>query len=166
MSLEKLRSFCALLLCMLALTSCSKPEPPRVTPRAARVTSVGPNGLGLSVDLDVYNPNSFPLLARSVTGKLEIGTGIEVGNGRAEPQGSIPAKGSSLVTSEIALSLTNLAAFAPFALSNQPVPYTFRGVASIGGESLNVDVPFKVTGELTREQIMQAGMRGLSVPVP
>jgi len=49
------------------------------------------------------------------------------------------------------------------------VPYAFRGVAAIGGESLSIDVPFTIKGELTREQVLQAGLRGLGgigLPVP
>lgn len=153
-----------LLGCALALTSCSKPEPPKVTPRAARVIRVDANGLRLALELDVYNPNGFPLTARTVSGTLEVGKGTELGSARSEPKGSIAAKSSSVVTSQLDVGWTNVAALAPYALTTQPVPYTFRGVATIGGEKLNVDVPFAVKGELTREQIVQIGLRGLTPP--
>jgi LEA14-like dessication related protein len=158
-----------LLAAALSASACSKPEPPRVTPREVRVKSVDPAGLVLALDLDVYNPNGFPLIARSVTGNVEIGQGVELGRGRAEPGGSIPAKGSSLVTTDLTVAWTNAPALAPLALSNKPVPYTFRGVATIGGERLNLDVPFVVKGELTRAEVVQAGLRGLGtmgVPLP
>jgi LEA14-like dessication related protein len=148
---------------------CSKPEPPRITPQTARVKSVDPAGIVLALDLDVYNPNSFPLIARSVSGNLEIGAGVELGRGRAEPGVSIPGKSSSLVSSELTIAWTNAAALAPLALSDKPVAYTFRGLATVGGERLNVDVPFVVEGELTRAQVVQAGLRGLGtmgVPLP
>jgi LEA14-like dessication related protein len=163
------RAAIALLAAALIASACSKPQPPRVTPVAARVKTVTPAGLVLSIDLDVYNPNGFPLVARSVTGRVEIGNGVELGRGSATPAGSIPANGSSRVTTELNIAWTNAPALAPLALSEKPVPYTFRGVATIGGERLNVDVPFVVKGALTRAQVLQAGLRGfggMGLPLP
>lgn len=154
---------------LVLVAACSKPEPPKVTPKSARVSSIDARGLGLTVELDVYNPNRFPLVAKSVSGSLEVGSGVELGRARSEPQGSIPANGSSTVSSELLVSWTNAAALAPYALSNNPVPYTFKGIATIGGEKLNVDVPFTIKGELTRDQVVSIGLRGLSptaIPVP
>lgn len=153
-------------LTLLGLVACQKPEPPKVTPRVARVTGVGPGSLELSVDLDVENPNPFPLIARTVTGKLATASGVEIGSGRAEPNGSIPAKGSALVPSQLSVRFSNLAGLAPLALSGQPVPYVFSGIATIGGERLNVEVPFSVKGELTRDQLLGAGLRGLGFTAP
>jgi LEA14-like dessication related protein len=159
----------ALLALGLVLGSCSKPEPPRITPRSIRVATVSPTGVGLALELDVYNPNSFPILAQNVSGSFEVGNGVEIGRGQAQPKSSIPAKGSTVVASQLAVTWTNAAALAPYALSPAPVPYAFRGVAAIGGERLNVDVPFTIKGELTREQVLQAGIRGLGgigLPLP
>jgi LEA14-like dessication related protein len=153
----------------LVLGSCSKPEPPRVTPRSIRVATVSPAGVGLALELDVYNPNSFPILAQNVSGTFEIGNGVEIGRGQAQPKSSIPAKGSTVIASQLAVTWTNAGALAPYALSPAAVPYAFRGVAAIGGERLNVDVPFTIKGELTREQVLQAGIRGLGgmgLPLP
>ena len=154
---------------VLAVASCSKLEPPRITLRSIRVATVSSQGLSLALELDVYNPNSFAIRAQNVSGTFELGSGVELGRGRAESQSAIPAKGSTLVASQLAVTWTNAAALAPFALSTAPVPYAFRGVAAIGGESLSIDVPFTIKGELTREQVLQAGLRGLGgigLPVP
>ena len=145
----------------LTLGACSKPEPPRITPRTIGVKSVTATGVVLALELDVYNPNSFPITARNVHGSVELGSGVELGRGQAQPQGAIEAKSSRLIHSQLDVRWTNVSALAPFAMSSAAVPYTFRGVASVGGERLNVDVPFTVQGELTREQILQAGLRGL-----
>jgi LEA14-like dessication related protein len=159
-----MRTTFALLGALMLFSACQKPEPPKVTPKVARVVGVGPSSISLSVDLEVENPNPFPLVARSVNGKLATASGVEIGSGRAEPNGSIPAKGKATVPSLLSVRFANLAALAPFALSNQPVPYVFSGTATIGGESLNVDVPFSVKGELTRDQLLAAGLRGFGVP--
>lgn len=141
---------------------CSKPEPPSIQPRAIRVASVTPVYLGLAVDLEVHNPNSFPLMIRTARGKLSVGNGVEVGEGQATLGGNVPANASSVVTADLRVNWTNLPALAPVALSASNVPYTFRGIASVGGERLNADIPFTASGEFSREQVIQVGLSGLS----
>lgn len=148
------------------LSSCAKPEPPTVSPRAIRVASVGPTGIGLVLDLEVHNPNAFPLIARRVDGTLALGpsSGAELGRGDAELASSIPANGASSVAANLRIGWTNLAALFPFAVSNQPVPYTFRGNALVGGERLNVTVPFEIAGQLTAAELLDAGLKPLGAP--
>jgi LEA14-like dessication related protein len=141
--------------------ACAKPQPVEVTPRAARVTAIGPTGLHLELNLDVANPNGFDVSARSVSGTLEVGEGVQIGTGSAQPSVTIPAKGSGAVSADLVLGWTNLNAVVPFALSGQPMPYRFRGTASVGGESLNMELPFTITGEITRQQLLQIGAVGL-----
>lgn len=150
-----------LLVLCLSLAACSKPQAPTVTARSARVTASTPTGVRLALELDVHNPNAFPLLVESVEGTLAIAGGAEIGRGTARPATDIPAQGSSAVTSELTVPWSNLAALAPFALSGAPVPYTFTGRARVGGKRLNVAVPFTLRGELSREQLLQIGLQGL-----
>ena len=53
-------------------------------------------------------------------------------------------------------------ALLPYAMAMKPLPYRLSGVARIGGEHLNVDVPFTIDGQLTPEQVAVAGLRGAS----
>jgi LEA14-like dessication related protein len=144
----------------VAMLGCSKPKPVSVTPKTLSVTSVSPAGLQLAVTLDVSNPNGFPIRAQSVTGTISA-NGIEVGQGTATPTATIPAESSAEVPATVTASWTGLTALAPLAFAGGPVPFEFRGVARLGGESLNVDVPFALKGELTRDQILRAGLRGM-----
>ena len=77
----------------LTLLGCSKPEPVEVTPRSAQVVLVSPAGIRIAVTFDVTNPNGFDVSARTVTGTLEVGSGIPIGTGSAEPHAPIPAHG-------------------------------------------------------------------------
>ncbi|HET9953862.1 MAG TPA: LEA type 2 family protein [Polyangiaceae bacterium] len=158
---RSLRLSLAVGLAALALTGCSKPVPPRVTPLAATVVSVAPSGLRLRVDLDVYNPNAFPLSARSVDGTVSVGSGVVLGQGHAEPSASIAPEQSGTVSSELSIDWQNLAALLPFAASTEPVPYTFDGQATIGGEKLNVTLPFQVKGALSRTDLVNIGLAGM-----
>jgi LEA14-like dessication related protein len=153
------RSF--VILFALALASCVKPTPPTVTPKALRVVTIRPTGLELQVELDVYNPNSFPLVVSSVEGVVELGGGVELGRARSSLDGRIPAKTTTPVSSRISVSWTNLPALSPFLLTDQPVEYRFRGTAAVGGERLNVNLPFELQGKLTRAELLQAGIAAL-----
>jgi hypothetical protein len=60
-----------LLLAVVSVVACSGAEPqtPTVTPEKVRVTKISPTGIELLTELDVDNPNSIDLEARSVTAK-------------------------------------------------------------------------------------------------
>ncbi len=127
---------------------------------------VGPGGVQLAVTFDVTNPNSFPLYVHAVDGRLLLGadSGTEVGKAHAELASSIPAQGTSSVTSQLAATWTDLTALGPFVMSAAPVPYRFVGTASIGGDQLSVALPFTLSGELTRAELISAGLSHLSLP--
>ena len=152
---------------LVALTlavACVRPKAPTITPKSAQVRAVDATGVTLTVTFDVANPNRFPLIVHAVDGRFSLGgdAGIELGKAHAEPASNIPAEGTSTVSSEIAVGWTNLAALTPFILSPAAVPYRFDGSATLGGENLNLNLPFTVTGELTRAQLIGMGLSGLS----
>lgn len=159
MKLSLATSFSAATLVLAA--ACSKPKPPTLRPLSARVVAVTPTGIRLAVELEVTNPNGFPLVARSVDGTLTVGGGAELGRSHTELASRIPAGASANVTSELSVGFQNLGALAPFVLSPLPVPYELHGNASVGGEKLNVSIPFTVNGELTRAQLVSIGLNGL-----
>jgi LEA14-like dessication related protein len=154
---------------VVALTlapGCAKPKPPTLTPKSAQVLAFGATGVSLAVTFDVFNPNRFPLIVHAVDGRFSLGSGagVELGKAHAEPASSIPARGTSTVTSNVTMGWTNLAALTPFMLSPAAVPYRFDGTATLGGESLNVNLPFTLNGELTRAQLIDAGLSGIAQP--
>ena|SRR6188768_1340557 len=166
-----LRTRSWLLPALAALTlvaACAKPKPPTITPKSAQVLAVTGRGVTLAVSFDVANPNRFPLIVHGVDGRFSLGAGagVELGTAHAEPASSIPAQGTSTVNAEIGVAWTNLAALTPFLLSPAALPYRFDGNATLGGESLNLSLPFSLTGELTRAQLINAGLSGLSQPAP
>jgi LEA14-like dessication related protein len=141
-------------------TACSKPQPPSVTPHIVRITGVGARGLDLDVELQVHNPNSFPLSAEAVEGTLYSANDQRLGEGRSSPSNAIPANGSSIVASTVHVAWENLPALAPL-LTVERIPYEFRGDVTLGGESVHFSLPFTLSGELTRTQLLEAGWRGL-----
>lgn len=151
---------CAVLFLVATGVGCSV-KSPSVVPQVARVMWVAPSGLRLSIEVDVHNPNSFPLVADAIDGVVLLGNGSQLGQGLAYPRGRIPAKGAARLVTQVDVQWLDLKALAPFLLTSGPVPYTFRGHARLGGKGLRVSIPFEMRGELTREQVLRAGLRGL-----
>jgi LEA14-like dessication related protein len=142
------------------LMACSRPKPPELTPRSAQVSAIKPDSVELALVLDAHNPNSFPLVANRVSATFELQDGTEIGRGESSAAFTIPAQGDAALSAKLDIRWTSLSALAPYALAAKPLPYRLRGSAQIGGENLNLDVPFRIDGQLTPEQVIQAGLRG------
>jgi LEA14-like dessication related protein len=145
---------------LLGPSACPTPQSPTVTPHVARVTAVSSRGLDLDVEVQVDNPNAFALSAEAVSGTLFLANGKKLGQGSAKPTHSIPARGSSMVQSRVHVDWEDLTLLTPFIMA-ESLPYTFRGDLTLGGESVNVTLPFSLEGRLTRSELLQAGLRGL-----
>jgi len=140
--------------------ACRKPQPPSIRPHLARVTGVTPAGIALEVQLEVTNPNSFPLAAEAVEGTLFVANGQKLGSGLAHPRSPIEAQGTSLVSCDVQVAWADLSAIVPL-LASPRIPYELRGQLTLGGRTINVSLPFTFAGELDRSELLRAGMRGL-----
>jgi LEA14-like dessication related protein len=144
----------------LGVASCATPQPPTVTPQVARVVEVNQTGVELQVTLAVQNPNAFDLSAHEVNGTLFVEGGQKLGTGKSNPQQSIPAQGTANVESRVKIAWDDVPGLQKFLLRAE-VPYQFKGNVTLGGETLQLTLPFEMKGTLTREQLLQAGLRGL-----
>ncbi|HXK17865.1 MAG TPA: LEA type 2 family protein [Polyangiaceae bacterium] len=152
--------------CALLAVACFKPKPVELTPESVQLSSISPDGVGLAVVLKVHNPNGFPISASAVNAVIELEDGSELGQGNATPAFTIPAEGNVAIPAQLSMRWTNVALLAPYALGAKPLPYRLHGSAHLGGESLNVEVPFSISGQLTPEQVLQAGLRGATSLFP
>jgi LEA14-like dessication related protein len=152
-----LRLLLSLVLSLLA--ACSKPQPVQVTPRTAQISWLAPTGVGVAISLDVHNPNEFSITASDVNGVFELKDGTELGRGTATTAFTVPGGATVPLGAELRMSWTNLAAFGPYALSLQPLPYRIRGRARVGGKDLRLELPFSIEGQLTPEQVIQATLQ-------
>jgi len=125
-----------------------------------RVAAVSVLGLDVDVEVQVDNPNSIVLLVEAVDATVFVGSGQRLGHGSARPAHGIPAHGSDLVQSRLRITWDDLAVLAPF-MAVEVLPYTLRGDVTLGGESVHVTLPFSLQGQLTRTQLLSAGLRGL-----
>ncbi len=145
---------------LLLIAACSKPKPPELKPRSAQVSAIKPESIELALVLDAHNPNAFPIVAHRVSASLALQDGTELGRGESSEAFTIPAQGDAQLSAKLDVRWNSLSALAPYALAAQPLPYRLSGSARLGGEHLNLDVPFTIDGQLTPEQVIQAGLRG------
>jgi LEA14-like dessication related protein len=144
----------------LLAVACSKPKPPQLTARSVQLSAILPDGVELTLVIDAQNPNAFPIVANRVTGTFELQDGTALGSGESSEAFTLPADGSAPLSAKLRMRWISLSALAPYAMAAKPLPYRISGSARIGGEHLNVDVPYSIDGQLTPEQLIQAGLRG------
>jgi LEA14-like dessication related protein len=141
----------------LALSACSGLGRPSVTPQPpAHITDVSASGMELGVDLKVDNPNPFPLVANDVKGTLFLAGDKRVGTGSASLGEQIAAQGSGNVKSRLDIAWSSAGALREF-IGKSSVPYTFKGELAVSGGPMRVSVPFELTGQLSREQLIAIG---------
>ena len=150
--------------CVVALVcaACKKPLPPKLTPKEARVTAVSARGIDVLVKVEATNPNNITLSARSVTGKAKLDGRFEMATVTIDKPVVLPPNVPTMIEAPMTLPWADLTALQVLAQSAKPVPYTVEGTVAVGGESFNVNVPFTVSGTITREQIAAAALK--SVP--
>ena len=47
------------------------------------------------------------------------------------------------------------------ALANRPIPYEVSGKVNLGGDLVNVDLPFTLKGVISHDQLLQATVNSL-----
>ena len=146
---------------LLALAACSKPEPPTVKPVSGRVTGINTTGLEVEAKLEAYNPNDFEIQVKSFTATITLDRNINVGAVSSARAVTLPAKQKKVFDVPMSVRWSDATQVAPLALSNRDVPWEAEGKVKVGGDSLDVDLPFKVSGIITHQQIVQAVGRSL-----
>ena len=135
---------------------CSAPEPPTLTSEKVVVTKTSPQGLELEVTLNAKNPNSIKLSARSIKAKVTINQSTELAEVTVPTKITLPANKSTQIVVPVKVEWGAAAIVGLAAINSPTVPFTMKGTANVGGDSLNVDLPFTVQGTITRQQLIDA----------
>ncbi|MDB4933617.1 MAG: hypothetical protein JWP87_589 [Labilithrix sp.] len=146
---------------VVTLAACSKPKAPQLVPQEAKVTSVDISGFDMRVKMDAFNPNGYPLSVRTVVAHVIVDGNQDLGTVTASQPIDLPANAHTIIDVPMSVKWKSVGSLAAIAAAKRPVPYTLDGTATVGGESLNVDVPFKMQGTITAEQLQQAGLKSL-----
>ncbi len=169
-----MRAFCLVLLAMLlfSIFGCNAtPAPPTLTPKQVTFTGFTADGVEFTVEVFATNPNAFPLTVRNVTGSAKLDGKYDLGSVSTIAKLEIPANGTTTISSPLSLKWNDMGALGLLGASNRPIPFQVAGKVSVGSEKLNVDVPYKIDGMITHDQIMQGvaralpGLQGLPRPI-
>jgi LEA14-like dessication related protein len=143
------------------VVACSKPQPPKLTPKDVSVVAVSTAGLDLLLKIEATNPNGFTLSAQSFTGKAKLDDTWEMGTVTVSKPITLPPRTPTMLEVPMRLPWTDAMALAPLATAHRPVPYVVEGTVRIGGDKLNVEVPYSMSGTITPEQIANAALKAL-----
>jgi LEA14-like dessication related protein len=132
-----------------------------VTARELQVTGVSARALSLRLKADVLNPNSFSMSAQRVTGTLTLSSGQPLGDVSIEKPVALPSKVTTSLDIPFDVSWQGAMVAGTEAMSGKDLKFTLDGKVAIGSEGFNVDVPYKVSGEITQLQIRQALSKSL-----
>jgi len=159
------QSLIVLLALLGSFLGCSPPKAPTLTPEVTRVTAVTTQGITIQLTLATFNPNSFDLATQKVTGTITLGEKVTLGPLTTPHAVRLTAGKSTSVTLDMNATWSQAADLAQLALAGTEVPYQVQGTVAIGGPKLNVDLPFKIKGQVSQTQIIAAGLKGLpSIP--
>lgn len=150
-----------LLALTILATACSKPDPPVLTPKTVRVTAVGTSGLDILLEMEAFNPNRMTLSARSVDAKATLDGRWALGTVTLAKPVVLPPNASTKIDVPMTMPWANVQTLAMIATSQKPIPYVVEGTVTIGGDTLNANLPFSISGTITREQITNAAVKGL-----
>ena len=156
-----LAALALVLVSLVTLVACSKPQPPQLRPVEAKVTAVDASGFDMIVKLNAFNPNDYELAVQSVVAHVIVAGNQDLGTVTASKPIALPANAQTVIDVPMNVKWKNAGSFAAIATSRKPVLYTIDGTATVGGKSLNVDIPFKMQGTITAEQLQQAGLKSL-----
>ncbi len=145
----------------LATSACKAPNPPVLTPQQAALTGVTNLGIDLKLRVDAFNPNNVDLTAQGVTAKVVAEGKYDMGTVTLSQAVTLPKNAHTPLDWPISAKWKDVTALAVLALSNKPVSYTVEGTAAVGTEKVHFDVPFKMQGTITHEQLAQAAASSL-----
>jgi LEA14-like dessication related protein len=150
-----------ILIVALLAVGCSRPKPPTITPEKATITAIGPMGIDMLVQLGVDNPNRLDLAVRSVTAKVRLDGRYDLGTITIPQPVTLPARKRTELVVPLSIKWQDISALLSLAGVNRSVPYDVDGTVTLGGDLLQVDVPFRLTGLLTHEQVLAAARNSL-----
>lgn len=155
------RLFVVLSIGALALVACSKPQPPQLVPKSAKVTNVDLAGMDVRVTFDAWNPNGYDLSVRRVTAHVVLDGKFDLGTVTADQPISLPAGKRVLIEVPLQVRWNGAASLGALGTVKRAVPYSVDGTANVGGERLNLDVPFTIHGEVTQQQLVNAALKSI-----
>lgn len=148
----------AALLCAAALAaSCGlfKPDPPRITPRAASVTGATSQGLALRVDLTARHANRVAVTVRAIDVRVTL-AGRDLGASHFDTPTRLPPNQDVPLAVNVMAPWGDLPGIVLTTALNENVPYHLDGTAHVAAGRFTLDVPFAVDSTMPRSVLTGA----------
>ncbi|HEV7302213.1 MAG TPA: LEA type 2 family protein [Tepidisphaeraceae bacterium] len=145
--------------CLLSLACAGAGlEKPTAAVKGMSLGAINATGLTMNFDVDVTNPNAFAVPLTAADYGLSI-SGTKVLDGKAEPGGELPAKGTRSLVLPVAVTFENLlAAEQALVKTGGNIPFSLdaglsagRGTALLGQ---SVRVPLSYSGTLPLRDVL------------
>lgn len=126
----------------------------------ARVTGVGPLGIGLDVVVRVYNSNSFDIMIRNVHAQTTLAGRYQLPAVNVQPNLWLPAKKETYVSTPVVVPWTLVPGVLSATMGSEHVSYHVQGYADVTAtRALGVEVnnePLDERGSVPREVMLGA----------
>jgi LEA14-like dessication related protein len=155
-------SFVACILLAVAATACEKPALPTFVPVKAVVNAVTPAGVDLTATLTATNPNRIEIPLREVTGHLVLHKTTDLGTITIPFPKTLPAGQTTTMDLPLMVPWKDLLALGQLAGLATDIPYTVDGTVNLGGDLINVEVPYHLEGTVTQAQLLDAARNSIS----
>jgi LEA14-like dessication related protein len=147
---------------LFSLVACSRPSPPTLVPKHASVSNISPTGIGFELTLAATNNNDIDLTAGNVQAHVMLDKRIEVGAATVEETVTLPAHQTTELKVASTVPWANVLPLAELVTSDRRwIPYSIDGSLSLGGDLVSVQVPFKIDGNVSHDQLMRATMNSI-----
>jgi LEA14-like dessication related protein len=148
-----------LLVCLLGSGCATRVQRPTASVTNMTLGEVTPQGFTMNFEVDVKNPNPMALPVADVDYKLRL-VGRDFLDGKADPDASIPARGSMPVVLPVRVTFENLLAISDgVRRSGGDVPFELDAGLEFGGGmpflSKPVRVPVRYSGTLPVRQLLK-----------
>lgn len=125
------------------------------------MTSLTPAGIDLLVRLEAYNANSVDLSALSVKARVKLDGRMDLGAVKVATPLNLPAGKRTKLDVPLSVKWNDLPSVVVLATSNRSVPYEINGTVELGGDVLSVNVPFRMGGTLSHDEMVRATVKSL-----
>lgn len=132
-----------------------KPQPPTLTVGDVSLASVGREGVGLVVTLQVHNPNASEMKVKSVTGEIASGTSVLAQATAAEPIPVLPAKGKAEVSARMNVSPSALLAAAGQTGKDRSMDYRITGRCVVADGEVEFALPIAAGGRIAPVEMLR-----------
>lgn len=146
----------------IGISSCTKPQPPTITPEKSEITAISNQGIELKLTLAAYNPNRFALKAHNLEATVELAKKVTLPLQTTTNNINLPANATTNVAIKLHANWQQAVDLMLVIKSGPQIPYAINGTVQMGSDKLNVTVPFKLHATVSQGDLIAAGLRGIA----